>query len=216
MNKPTRSVEWIVWGGLALVIAGIFVAYLAPQHGSSDADAVAALPVYGTVSDFTLTNQLGQSITLADLRGRSWVADIIFTTCPGPCAKMTRTMKELQTALPAESRVQLVSLTAHPAFDTPEILKKYAERFGVRAENWHFLTGPKKAIYDLAIDGLKLAVEEIPPAERKAVDDLFIHSTRFVLVDQKSRVRAFFDGDTPESIPKILSAVGQLSREKDL
>jgi protein SCO1/2 len=125
-------------------------------------------------------------------------------------------MKELQTVLPAESGVKLVSLTADPAFDTPEVLKQYAGRFGAQAENWHFLTGPKKQIYDLAIDSLKTAVEEIPPEERKAVDDLFIHSTRFVLVDRKGQVRAFFEGDTAESIPKILRAVEQLSREKDL
>jgi protein SCO1 len=215
MNKPTRSIEWIVWGGLALVIVGVFVAYFASKRKSSGLDAMDALPVYGTVPDFTLTNQSGRPVTLADLRGRIWVADIIFTTCPGPCAKMTRTMKELQAALPAEND-GLVSLTAHPVFDTPEVLQKYAQRFGAQADNWHFLTGPKKDIYDLAIDGLKLAVAEIPPEERKAVDDLFIHSTRFVLVDRKGRVRGFFEGDTPESIPKILKAVEQLSREKEL
>ena len=216
MNKPTRSVQWVVWGGLALVIVGIFVAYFGSKLRPSGADAAIAPGVYGSVSDFTLTNQSGRPVTMADLRGRIWVADIIFTTCPGPCAKMTRTMQLLQAALPAESGVNLISLTANPAYDTPEVLKSYAERFGARTENWHFLTGPKKKIYDLAIDSLKTAVDEIPPEERKAVDDLFIHSTRFVLVDRQGQLRGFFEGDTAESIPKILKAVELLSREKDL
>ena len=197
---------------MALAIAGIFAAWFVSKANPSDTGAAEPLPVYGAVQDFKLTNQLGRAFALADLRGRIWIADIIFTTCPGPCAKMTRTMKELQAALPAD--VGLVSLTANPAFDTPEVLKKYADRFGANPANWQFLTGLKKELYDLAIDGLKLAVEEIPAEERKSPDDLFIHSTRFVLVDGKGRVRAFFDGDTPGSIPKMLKAVERLSREK--
>lgn len=79
------------------------------------------LPVYGSVADFTLTNQDGAPVSLADLRGHVWVANVIFTRCPGPCLKMTRQMKELQQALAQDSQARLVSLTTDPDFDKPAV-----------------------------------------------------------------------------------------------
>ena len=81
------------------------------------------MPVLGQLPDFVLTNQLGQAVSLADLRGQVWVADVIFTRCPGPCAKMTRHYAELQTALPANQPIKLVSFTSDPEYDTPKVLK---------------------------------------------------------------------------------------------
>src|ERR1041385_6339598 len=103
INKPPRTVEWFVWGGLAVIIAAIFGAFFI----SKLKPASSPLPIYGQVADFSLTNQSGGRVSLADLRGQVWVADIIFTRCPGPCARMTRQMKELQDALPAGSAVRL-------------------------------------------------------------------------------------------------------------
>src|SRR6266496_146692 len=119
MNKPTRSIEWIVWGGLILVMSAIVAAFTASKLRRPP------LPVYGSVPDFALTNQFGRVVSLSDLRGKVWIADIIFTRCPGPCAKMTREMSELQSAIQAGAAVQFVSLTADPKFDTPEVLKQY-------------------------------------------------------------------------------------------
>ena len=98
------------------------------------------------IADFTLTNQNGSAVSLADLRGQVWVADIIFTRCPGPCLKMTRQMKELQEALPPASQAKLVTLTTDADFDTPPVLKAYAERFGADTNRWMFLTGPKRRL----------------------------------------------------------------------
>src|SRR3989442_696056 len=133
MNKPTRSIEWMVWCGLALVIAAIFGAYVASRLV---ANRQPPLPVLGSVADFTLTNQLGHVVTLADLRGQVWVADIIFTRCPGACTKMTREMSQLQSFLPPNQPVKFLSLTADPEFDSPEVLRKYAEKFGAAPERW--------------------------------------------------------------------------------
>ena len=210
MNKPTRSVELIVWGGLALVMAVIFGAYFAARLRA----ARQPLPVLATVPDFALTNQFGRSVTLGDLRGKVWVADIIFTRCPGPCAKMTKQMGELQAALPSNEPVQLVSLTADPEFDTPEVLKKYGERFGALPHRWQFLTGKKLDVYRLATKGLLLAVDEIKADERTSPDDLFVHSTLFVIVDRQGRVRGSFDGTEASSRSKILAAIRALLKEK--
>src|SRR5437867_9798837 len=125
MNKPTRSIEWIVWGGLALVILAIAAVFIASKFGRPNPP----LLVYGTVPDFALTNQSGRVVSLSDLRGRVWVADIIFTRCPGTCPLMTRQMRQLQDALPADGLVNLISLTVDPAFDTPDVLKRYGEKF---------------------------------------------------------------------------------------
>ena len=210
MNKPTRSVELIVWGGLVLVMAVIFGAYFASKLRA----ARQPMPVLSTVSDFALTNQSGRVVTLSDLRDKVWVADIIFTRCPGPCAKMTKQMSELQAALPADETIQLVSLTADPEFDTPDVLKKYGERFGASSSRWQFLTGRKLDVYRLATKGLLLAVDEIKADERTSPDDLFMHSTLFVIVDKQGRVRGSFDGTEASSRPKLLAAIKALLKEK--
>src|SRR5205807_5112834 len=137
MNEPGRKIQWLAWGGLTLVIVTILFAFLAAQF-KFQTFVSKPLPVYGQVADFTLTNQDGRAISLADLRGHPWVADIIFTTCPGPCRKMTRQMKDLQQALPSGSQAKLVSLTTFPAFDTPPVFKAYADQIGADPNRWLF------------------------------------------------------------------------------
>ncbi len=173
----------------------------------------------GAVADFALTNQAGRQVTLADLRGKVWVADIIFTSCAGPCPRMTKQMQSLQGALPKESRVQLVSLTTDPGHDTPEVLQKYARHFDADPDRWSFLTGSKSQIAALAIDSLKLTAIEKKPEERTDDADLFIHSTIFVLVDKQARLRAAFETegeavDWDKKRGDLLSAISQLEREK--
>ena len=217
MTEPTRRIQWFAWGGLALVIATILLAFLAAQLKLRTLGSQ-LLPVYGQVADFTLTNQNGRAVSLADLRGHPWVADIIFTRCPGPCIKMTRQMKELQEALPSASQARLVSLTSDPPYDTPPVLKAWADRFGADPNRWLFLTGAKAEIAKLAIDSLKLTAIEKKPEEREAPEDLFIHSTIFVIVDKQAQLRGVFEttGDDidPQKVKaQILDALKQLERE---
>ena len=187
-------------------IAGVFVSTLLRQR-------TRPLAVYGELGDFKLTNQLGHAVSLADLKGRVWVADIIFTRCPGPCLQMTRRMAAIQNALRSETSVGFLSLTADPAFDSPEVLKKYAQRFDADSGRWQFLTGPKSEIYDLATKGFKLAVQENKD-DKQSEDDRFIHSTRFVLVDRQGQLRGIsFDGTEPQIIPELLRTVERLLKE---
>src|ERR1017187_535709 len=116
MNQPARRIGWLGWGGLALVALTLLAAFLLVQLRSRTAQGQ-PLPVYGQIADFALTNQNGRAVSLADLRGRVWVADIIFTRCPGPCLKMTKQMQVLQNALPADSKTQLVTLTTDADLD---------------------------------------------------------------------------------------------------
>jgi protein SCO1/2 len=171
------------------------------------------------VAGFTLTNQDGQVVTLADLSNRVWVADIIFTRCAGSCPIMSKQMESLQEALPAASRARLVTLTTDPDFDTPPILKKYGDRYGANSNHWTFLTGTKSEIGRLAANSLKLSAVPVKPEDQQNPADLFIHSTVFVIVDQHARLRGTFetqgDGvDWTNVQPRIIAAVKQLEREK--
>ena len=217
MSKPERKIEWMIGGGLCLVIATVLLASLLSLLRYRTALAQ-PLPILAEVADFRLTNQHDQVFTLANLRGQVWVADIIFTRCAGPCPRMTRQMKELQDALPATSRARLVTLTTDPVFDTPQVLRLYGERFGAKPERWTFLTGSKDEIAKLATSSLKLTAIEKTPAERENPEDLFIHSTIFVVVDKKGRLRGIFessgDGIDPQRVKaQILSYVKRLELE---
>ncbi|MGA4643211.1 SCO family protein [Limisphaera sp. 4302-co] len=205
--------------GVGLVLLGLTLAVLlALALVAVRRNPEPPLPVLGTVPDFVLTNQSGIAVTRADLRGHPWVADIIFTRCAGPCPILTRRMKMLQDALPADRPVRLVTLTTDPAYDTPEVLRRYGEKFGADFRRWWFLTGAPEQIARLAVDGLKLTALEIPEEQRSHPAELFIHSTTFVLVDGQGRLRASFetvgeDVDFQTVQRRILRAIRRLERE---
>jgi protein SCO1/2 len=217
MNSQKPTTSWLAWSGVGLILATIVLAFALAELRVRRSLGK-ALPVYGQVADFTLTNQNGRAVSLADLRGQVWVADIIFTRCPGPCAKMTQRMKEIQQALPASSQTRLVSLTTDPDFDTPPVLRTYAERAGADPNRWLFLTGTKAQIAKLAIDSLKLAAVEKTPEERETPNDLFIHTTIFVIVDKRGQLRGVFQSTGEDIDPRavkaeILAAARRLERE---
>jgi len=216
--KRQRRIELLIWFGLTLVIASIFLAFLLANLRVR-AFLGPPLPVYGQISDFTLTNQVGQRVRLADLRGKVWVADIIFTRCAGPCLKMSRQMMDLQQSLPANSNARFVSLTTDPEYDVPAILATYAQRFRAESNRWLFLTGTKQEIASLARDSLKLTAVEKKPEERDSPVDLFIHSTIFVIVDKRAQLRGVFEttgeGIDPQKVAtQIQTAIRRLERER--
>jgi protein SCO1/2 len=217
INKPMLRAGRLIWVGFGLTATLLVLAFLLASLRMR-ANLGKPLPLYGQVADFVLTNQNGQPVSLAELRGHPWIADIIFTRCAGPCPRMTRQMKELQQALPASSSTRLVTLTTDPQYDKPAVLKAYAGRFGADSNRWSFLTGTPKQIADLAIGSLKLTALEKKPEERVSAADLFIHSTIFVVVDKQGQLRGVFEttgeGIEPEQVKaQILTAVRRLEHE---
>ncbi len=204
MQESSRKIQWLVWGGLLLVIGGIVAAFALSKNKSS-------FPLRRPLPEFALTNQVGEKISRSDLLGQVWLADIFFTRCAGPCLRLSKQMSEMEKTLPPE--VKLVSLTADPAYDTPEVLKKYGGKFNADPKRWLFLTGPKEEIYKLAMDGLLLAVEE-NKGKVKSIDEMFIHSTLFVLVDKQGQMRAFYESTEPQTKERILSDIQKLLAEK--
>jgi protein SCO1/2 len=200
-------------GLLLVLLTGVLLFATLPHRSLG-----APLPIYGAVGNFTLTNQDGAAVSLSDLRGHAWVADLIFTRCPGPCLAMTRQMKQIQQALPHASQARLVSLTTDPDFDHPSVLKTYAQRFGADPRRWMFLTGTKQQIASLAIDSLKLTAIEKGPADRQSPADLFVHSTILVLADRRARLRGIFETSGEGLVPgqvqaTVIRALEELERE---
>jgi protein SCO1/2 len=197
--------KWIALGVGVGAAAGLLLATALMRAPRPSPSRARPLPVLGRVTGFALTNQEARPSSFDDLTGSVWVADIIFTRCPGPCVRMTQSMRQLQDALPPASPVRLVSLTADPAHDTPSVLRTYAERFGADPRRWQFLTGTKAELYRLAIRDLLLAVEEGSADQTNDLENLFIHSTKFVLIDAQGALRGVYDGEEASSRPRILA-----------
>lgn len=217
ISQPGHRSKWVIWVGLILMAGTLLLALLLARLRLQELVGK-PLPDLGAVAPFTLTNQIGQAVSLNDLKGHVWVADIIFTRCAGPCLNMSRQMAELQRSL-YKSEARLVSLTTDPEYDTPAVLRAYAkERARADTRTWWFLTGTKAQIAQLATDSLKLVAIEKDPNKRETPADLFIHSTVFVLVDAKGRLRGTFestgeDVDAARVRKEILQGINRLERE---
>ena len=218
MVENSRALPRSIWVGYGLAFSLLALAVLLSLLQNAR-QKTSPLPVLSRVADFTLTNQDGTLTTLADFTNHVWVADIIFTRCAGPCPRLTMQLKSLSEKLPANSTTKLVTLTTDPAYDTPEVLKKYGARGGVDFRRWSFLTGEKMQIGLLAANSLKMSAQAVKPEEQKNAADLFIHTTMFVVVDKRAQMRAYFEtgGDgvdwTNAVLPKILLTIKQLENE---
>ncbi|MBV9744668.1 MAG: SCO family protein [Acidobacteriia bacterium] len=156
-----------------------------------------ALPVIGEVPEFQLTSQTGATVGRNALLGHVWVADFIFTTCPGPCPRMSSDMHQIQTATATTPDVKLVSFTVDPSHDTPAVLAAYGKHFLADSSRWYFLTGAQTSLDQVGRAGFKL----------NPVDGSLEHSTRFALVDRQARIRGYYassDDDFPSSLLRDL------------
>ncbi|HEU0208645.1 MAG TPA: SCO family protein [Candidatus Udaeobacter sp.] len=163
---------------------------------------------YGMVPVFQLTNQNGEPFGVAQLAGKIWIADFIYTACPGPCPMISDRMSELQKPL-EKTDVHLVSFTVDPEKDTPEVLRRYAENLQAESGRWDFLTGPKSAIYKISHDGFKLAVSDGSEAQ-----GIPVHSTRMVLVDRHGQIRGYYDATEADAVTTLLADTNHLLREQ--
>ena len=171
------------------------------------------LPIISQVEPFNLKDQADKQFTLKDLMGKIWVADIIFTRCPGPCQMMTRSLSGIQKEIPADWPVHFVTLTTDPEYDTPSVLAAYANRFNADPERWTFLSGNKKEIERLAVKNLKMVAMPKEKSKRDSPADLFIHAERLMIVDAHGRLRASFEHNDPGLKSKLLDAISKLRTE---
>lgn len=175
--------------------------------------------VWHKVGNITLVNQLGDTVSLHNIQGKMIVLDFFFTRCPSICPVMTRNMAKLQQSFAHlrdgrrvidSSVVKFLSFSVDPERDSVPQLKRYADRFGVNHDNWWMLTGPKKEIYDFALNELKLGLHD-----GEGVDTAFIHSQKFVLLDRQYVVRGYYDGLDTISLKRLSADIGLLMLERD-
>ena len=201
-----RSLAWkITLIGIPLSIALVLFVLRGVQVRQLASRPMANL---GNVPAFQLTNQNGETFGSAQLTGKIWIADFVYTECPGPCPMISSRMSELQRPF-EKSDVQLVSFTVDPEKDTPAVLRGYAAKLKALPGRWSFLTGPKTAIADLSRNGFKL-----PMAEGADAGAELVHSTRIVLVDRHSVIRGYYDATAPDSITKLIADTSHLLREQ--
>jgi protein SCO1/2 len=160
----------------------------------------------GQVPGFSLTAQDGRPFASAErLAGQVWVADFIYTTCPGPCPRMSRQMKQVQERLDEEGLgdVKLVSFTVDPEKDTPQALAEYARRYAADTSRWSFLTGTREELHALSREHFKVG----------DVDGALEHSTRFILVDGQGRIRQYYSTNDGAVISTLLADIKAVRRE---
>ena len=204
--SPGRAFAWKA----TLVAIPLLVATVGFFIWRAEINRLAARTVlaYGAVPPFQLTNQDGRPFGSADLTNKIWIADFIFTSCPGPCPIISSRMSELQKPL-ENTDVHLVSFTVDPDKDTPQVLRNYADRLNAKPDRWDFLTGKRSAIYDLSQKGFKLGVAD-------GTDEMGmpVHSTRMVLVDQHGQIRGYYDGLQADAVTKLIADTRHLLREQ--
>ena len=160
------------------------------------------------IEDFAFKNQNGEIISQKDYEGKVYVADFFFTTCPTICPKMTDNMIWLQNQIKDNDKVKLVSFSVTPDIDSVPVLKKYALEKGIIDAKWNLLTGNKKDIYYLARKSFLV----VKTGSAEEMYDM-VHTENFVLVDQKKRIRGFYDGTNLEEVKKLLEDIQFLSKE---
>lgn len=164
-----------------------------------------------TIGDFNFQNQSGEWLASEDIEGKIWVAEYFFTTCGSICPKMNKQMQRIQQKFKTDRNLVLLSFTVDPETDTIAQMRNHADILGAKLPQWQFLTGEKSKLYGLARKSFFL----LKPAEAANLGDAgndFIHTNNFVLVDQKRRIRGYYDGTNAKEVDKLMSDINSLKR----
>lgn len=175
--------------------------------------------IWHTTANIRLQNQLGDTVSLYDRPGKIIVADFFFTHCGSICPRLTANMAKLQQSFIRggdtrnkvdTSIVQFMSFSIDPERDSVEVLKNYADKFGVNPDNWWLLTGNRDSIYRFAFEEMKVDKYSMEP-----ITPDFVHTSRFVLIDKQYKVRGYYNGLDSVSLAKLARDIGVLLLEKD-
>ncbi len=164
------------------------------------------------IGSFAFLNQNNDTITEKFVDGKVYVAEYFFTTCGSICPIMNEQMKRVNDVYYDNPDVAILSFTVDPDVDTVEQMKRYADRHDIKGDQWQFLTGDKKELYQLA----RRSYFVLKPAEAENLGDAgsdFIHTNNFVLVDRESRIRGYYDGTNPDEVGNLLTDIQKLLKE---
>lgn len=164
--------------------------------------------VYHKIQPFQFVNQDSQVVTNETFNGKIYVADFFFTSCRTICPIMKTQMHRVYDSVENDPEVLILSHTIDPEFDTVGLLHDFADRLGVKSSKWHFVTGVKDSIYNVAQKSyFSITVED------KSEPDGFIHSGAFLLVDKQQRIRGKYDGTKEEEVNRLMADIQKLKAE---
>ena len=169
--------------------------------------------LFHTVPDFSFTNQDGKAVTGQSVKGKIYVADFFFTRCPGICKQMSSQLTRVQETFVDNPNVRIVSFSVDPDHDTVEALQEYATRYSVKAPAWQLLTGDKAQIYKLAKSGYFVTAKEDKPGAAN-IEDQFVHTDKFVLVDKQGRIRGYYNGTNRKDVDRLMVEIKILLKEE--
>lgn len=165
--------------------------------------------IWHPIKNINFTNQFGQHVSLDDAHGKILVIDFFFSHCPSVCPGLARNMKRLQDSFAKnDSIVQFISISIDPERDSVPQLRKFADRFNANHDNWWFVTGNKKEIYDFAFTEMKASVAD------PGIDTAFIHTENFFLVDSNRIVRGWYNGFDTVKLAQLARDIPLLMLEK--
>ena len=199
--------KWILYTGFFVALAiGFYVVmtYAIPGFGE------VKLPVLSYVQPFSFTNQAGAQITEKDVQGKVYVAEYFFTTCTGICPKLNTNMKRVYEKYKDAEGFLLLSHTCNPETDSASRLKYYADSMRVDTKRWIFLTGTKDSLYQSARVSYLL---DDPKNNMQKIEDQFMHTQFFALVDKAGQVRKIYDGLKEQEIVALEKDIATLLKE---
>ena len=161
------------------------------------------------IPDFSLTNQLGETVTQNTFENKIYISDFFFTTCPGICPKMTGNMAKIQEEFKNDNDILLLSHSVMPSTDSVSVLKTYADNNNVIDYKWHLVTGDRNEIYSLGRDHYFV---ESDLGEVKSIDD-FLHTENFLLIDKNKHIRGIYNGLNRASIAQLITDIKALQKE---
>lgn len=166
--------------------------------------------IWHSVQNMHFTNQLGQRVSLDDLKGKIIVLDFFFTRCPTICPKLGVAMKKLQNSFPNnDTIVQFLSVSVDPIHDSVPQLRKWAKAMNVNPDSWWLLTGDKDSIYNFALQEIKASIADVN------VDTAFVHTENFFLLDRDRVVRGWYNGFDSLAQKRLVHDIPLLMLEKD-
>lgn len=190
----------------AVLVTGFYFAMtsLLPGFGT------VKLPVLNYVQPFSFVNQDSSRISQQSLEGKVYVAEYFYTTCPNICPMLNTNMKTIYDAYRDEPGFVIVSHTCKPEIDSVARLKQYADSLGVNTNRWWFLTGRKDSLYRTARNSYLL---DDPKNNVANIDDQFMHTQFFALVDKSGRVRKIYDGLKKDEVRQLQKDISRLLKE---
>ena len=220
-----KKSEYLKIGGILLVFSlGIFLSiriqtpdFTLPILNPNDLnpglvdESLQSKGIDHTVAPFSLISQNGVEVTQDDVENHIRVVNYFFTTCPGICLDMAKSLRKVQSKYIDNDAIKIMSHSAMPEYDTPKVLKNYAEVNDVDSNRWILLTGEPDLINNLARKSYFTVLKEGEGWDEHS----FIHTENLVLVDHKGRLRGYYDGTSEDDTDLLIDHIAVLLKERD-